>query len=62
MKVELEDYAYECGDGCCTEYGTILYINDEVYREFWDDISALEHVLTEFFNVTVCYKFTDEQD
>jgi len=27
IKIELHDYSYTCGDGCCTEYGTITKVN-----------------------------------
>jgi len=27
--IELEDYDYTCGDGCCYEYGTIVRVNGE---------------------------------
>lgn len=28
IKVEIREYCYTCGDGCCTEYGTITKVND----------------------------------
>lgn len=28
VKIRLKDYDYECGDGCCTWYGTITEVND----------------------------------
>ena len=31
--IRLEDYDYECGDGCCSEWGTRLYFNDELITE-----------------------------
>lgn len=27
LKIELIDYSWECGDGCCTNYGTITKVN-----------------------------------
>jgi len=27
--VEFEDWEYSCSDGCCTDYGTRIYINDK---------------------------------
>lgn len=27
IKIELNDYSWECGDGCCTDYGTNVYVN-----------------------------------
>lgn len=27
VKIELNYYQYQCGDGCCTNYGTITKVN-----------------------------------
>lgn len=27
IKIELQEYSYNCGDGCCTNYGTITKVN-----------------------------------
>ena len=27
VKIELNNYDYDCGDGCCTNYGTITTVN-----------------------------------
>lgn len=29
VKIEFEHYDYECGDGCCYEYGVITKVNGE---------------------------------
>lgn len=29
IKIEFEHYDYECGDGCCYEYGVITKVNGE---------------------------------
>lgn len=29
LKITLEDWDYTCSDGCCTDYGTSLYLNGE---------------------------------
>jgi hypothetical protein len=29
LKITLESWDYTCGDGCCTDYGTKLYLNDK---------------------------------
>ena len=28
LKIKLHEYAYQCGDGCCYNYGTITTVND----------------------------------
>ncbi len=27
VKIELAEYNYNCGDGCCTHYGTVTKVN-----------------------------------
>lgn len=29
VKIELNEYMYNCADGCCTEYGTTTKVNGE---------------------------------
>ena len=29
LKIELIDWTYTCGDGCCTNYGTTTKVNGE---------------------------------
>ena len=29
VKIKLEEYNYDCSDGCCTNYGTITSVNGE---------------------------------
>jgi hypothetical protein len=29
VKIELNEYMYDCSDGCCTNYGTITKVNGE---------------------------------
>ena len=28
VKVEINDYTYDCADGCCTDFGTQVIVND----------------------------------
>lgn len=46
LKIELEEYGYSCGDGCCYNYGTITKVNG-VELEFHNQDAAtiLEQVL-----------------
>lgn len=30
IKIELNDWHYQCGDGCCDEYGVNLILNGKV--------------------------------
>ena len=27
VKISLHEYLYHCGDGCCTDYGTVTTVN-----------------------------------
>lgn len=58
VKITLEEWDYTCGDGCCTSYGTKMYLNGkelehpnpEVYDNSYvgDDVTtALLAVLKE---------------
>ena len=29
IKIKFEDWDYTCGDGCCTTFGTKIYLNDK---------------------------------
>ena len=50
MKIETKDYFWSCGEpGCCTEWGTTLYINgiEVTDRSFSDSAAAYHYVLEE---------------
>jgi len=37
-KIGIKSYSYECGDGCCSEFGNEYYVNGEfVHRSPCDD-------------------------
>ena len=37
-KIGIKPYSYECGDGCCSEFGNEYYVNGEyVHRSPSDD-------------------------
>lgn len=49
MKIETKEFAWECGDGCCTEWYTILYLNGKEVenRRFTDEGDAYRYILEE---------------
>jgi hypothetical protein len=57
MKIETKEYFYECGDGCCTEYSTILYIDGKEVEDhrFGSDADAYRYVLEEVLGHEVDY-------
>ena len=70
IKIKLENWDYTCGDGCCTDYGTKLLLNDKELEhpnpEIWDNSylgddvqTALHAVLKELgYNVEFENKYT----
>lgn len=47
MKIELQDYSWECGDGCCYDWGVYLSIDGTKIdnRVFAGSGDALAYVL-----------------
>jgi hypothetical protein len=39
--ITLEDYHYECGDGCCSEWGTITTVNGKELPFRNDDVETI---------------------
>lgn len=59
MKIETEELFWECGDKCCTEWSTALYIDGRLVedREFASAGDAYRYVLE-----TVLGHEVDEKD
>jgi len=48
VKIELDEYYHNCGDGCCTTYGTVTTVNGKQLDCHNQDVGTiLEQVLTE---------------
>lgn len=47
MRIETQESFWQCGDKCCTEYGTVLYIDGRLVEdcEFSNEAQALRYVL-----------------
>lgn len=45
VKIETEDWDWECGDGCCSDYGTYLYINGYLITDRYDNGLTVEEFL-----------------
>jgi hypothetical protein len=44
--IKLQRWNYDCGDGCCTDYGTSLTINGEIIHDhFYYHEDLLIHFL-----------------
>lgn len=48
IKIEIKDWHYQCGDGCCDNYGTDIYLNGKLVDTLGsgDLENVLEKVLT----------------
>ena len=53
MKITLKDYHWQCGDGCCDEYGVELYVDENLIDTFADESAAYHFVLTNLLGHTV---------
>jgi hypothetical protein len=65
MKIETKDYYWTCGEpGCCSEYGTILYIDGKEVedRRFMDAGDAYRYILEELQGHEIDYIYEDEPD
>jgi hypothetical protein len=63
MRIETKDYSYQCGDGCCYEYGTILYIDGKQItdRRFSCEAEAYLYILQDVLGHQVDY-IDDEEE
>ena len=63
IKIELQDYHYQCADRCCDEYGQLIYVNGKELNTTNADNSevALKEVLTHLgYEVEIDYRYDDE--
>jgi len=63
VKIETQDWSYTCGDGCCYNYGTTLYIDEKEIedRTFSSCGDAYEYVLTELLKCEVDVMQSDHE-
>ena len=48
VKIELDEYHYNCSDGCCVSYGTTTTVNGKELDLHNQDVATiLQQVLTE---------------
>ncbi len=46
LKIDMQEYYNTCGDGCCTDYGTIIKVNGvELPSHNQDAYTILKNVL-----------------
>lgn len=46
LEIKLKDWDYTCSDGCCSSFGTDIFINgEEIESSNADRYSVLHHIL-----------------
>lgn len=54
MKISFEDWEHTCGDNCCYEWGTDMYIDGQkVDEHFNDEYAALRWLIRNKLNLNV---------
>ena len=63
IKIELDEYDYDCADGCCTNYGTVVTVNGEELTSHNKDVSTIiRNILSHIgYDVEVVEKFNGEE-
>lgn len=63
IKIELDEYDYDCSDRCCTNYGTIVTVNGEELTCHNKDVSTIiRNILSHIgYDVEVVEKFNGEE-
>lgn len=50
-KIEFKPYHYTCGDGCCDEYGTEVYVNGFQITRDGENVESVIECLMEFLEI-----------
>ena len=46
LNIDIQEFSFNCGDGCCTDYGTIIKVNGvELPSHNQDAYTILKNVL-----------------
>lgn len=62
VKVELHEYTYDCGDGCCTDYGTLTVVNGKELPCHNQDVATILRIVLEELGYEVEIEETYETD
>ena len=60
LKIKLEEYDYNCGDGCCEHYGTITTVNGVELQYRNTDKETIISQILEHLGYTV--EFIEDDD
>ena len=53
VKIELNEYCCNCGDGCCTNYGTITKVNGKELELHNQDVATILQQVLEHLDYEV---------
>lgn len=53
LKVEINDYTYDCADGCCTDFGTQVIVNGVELDLHNQDIGTIVRQILEYLGYEV---------
>lgn len=61
--IELNEYTYECGDGCCTNFGTITTVNGVELECHNQDAGTIVHEILKHlgYDVEMINKYNGEE-
>ena len=62
IKIELKDYSYTCGDGCCDMYGTVTTVNGERLECENSDTATIIQIILEYLGHEVEVIETEEYE
>jgi hypothetical protein len=53
IKIEMDEWMYNCSDGCCTEYGTTTKVNGEELPLINEDTGTIVKMVLEHLGYEV---------
>jgi len=53
IKIEIDDWMYDCGDGCCTNYGTTTTVNGKEMPLINQDAGTIVRMVLEHLGYEV---------
>lgn len=62
VKIELHEYGYHCGDGCCYNYGTITKVNGVEMSAHNQDAETIVRQILEHLGYEVEIETTCDTD
>ena len=61
LDIEYQSWNYECGDGCCSEYGTMLIVNGYEIAEYAEANGGVMELL-QFLRIPNTIMYTEDSE